>query len=93
MSTFVKQRDEHIVLISWGEKSENDQDTKIKQLTQKWGEKNNKKNKVTDKTTSAKPGKRPKFYGRVAPTVGKYNLSKINNSIEYLQQSVDAGTL
>lgn len=37
-------------------------------------------------------GKRPKFYGRVAPTVGKYNLSKINNSMEYFQQSVDAGT-
>jgi len=39
MSTFVKQTDEHRVLISWGEKRENDQDTKIKQPTQKWGEK------------------------------------------------------
>jgi len=70
MSTFVKQTDEHRVLMSWGEKRENDQDTKITQLTQKWKQ-NNKKKKITDKTTSTKPGKRSKFYGRVAPTVGK----------------------
>ena len=61
MSTFVKQTDEHRVLISWGEKRENDQDTKIKQLTQKWGENNNKKNKVTDKTTSSKRERDPSF--------------------------------
>ena len=59
MSTFVKQTDEHRVLINWGEKRENDQDTKIKQLTQKWGENNNKKNKVTDKTTSSKRERDP----------------------------------
>jgi len=49
MSTFFKQTDEHRVLISRGEKRENDQDRKIKQLAQKWGTKTTKRTKLRAK--------------------------------------------
>ena len=57
------------------------------------GGKKQQKEQSYGQNNPIKTGKRPKFYGRVAPTVGKYNLSKINNSMEYLLQLVDAGTL
>jgi len=53
------------------EKRDNDQDTKITQLAQKSKKQTNKTKQFTDETNSTTPGKRPKFYGRVAPTVGK----------------------
>ena len=60
MSTFVKQTDEHRVVMNWREKRDNDQDTKITQPTQK-SNKQTKQNNLRTKQTQQNRGKDPSF--------------------------------
>jgi len=61
MSTFVKQTDEHRVAMNWGEKRDNDQDTKIAQPTQKSKKQTNKTKHLRTKQTQQHRGRDPSF--------------------------------